>query len=871
MRKQLLTGGAFRSRLFTELLQPEAGPPSLEPDTRVGAWRVERLIARGGMSEVYLAHRDAEDFEQTVALKLIAADGEASEFVRSERRILGKLRHPAIATLIDGGELESGRVWFAMEYVDGEPIDAYVEARALDWRARLALVARLCDAVGHAHAHLLVHRDIKPSNVLVDAGGHPKLIDFGIAIASRGSDQAGRWLTPGYAAPEQLSGDPITTATDIFQLGRLLETLMLGAGAAPLPHPLVRADLDRIVARATQREPEARYGSAAELAADLGALQQHRPLPGQATARGHGLRLWRLRHPWAPWLALPLLLIVLASAILAQRSAAREAEEMAMALREEQVSTALGAFFVDLFDEPVASEAADGGISALLDRGQRRLLTRPDPAPEVQAALLHGLAQANARMERRAMAIELYEEAARLQRRERLVLPLAQTLAALAWMHGVGGDTARGEQLATEAAGLLTQDLRPGRDRYLALTALGQYHGDTFGFARATELLDQAVRVGRARYGSDSPELYRAQRLQATNLQNQWRVAEALPLTAELSRRCQRDFGADDARCIADDTHWQRMRALAGQTVEARAALGRLWQQRDGWEGSQRHYRSHALRFALADIDWIEGDYGAARRELLASFCDLSQAQGESGPHWISDRGALALLLLDMGAPRAALEVSSEAREAFSGALSGSFEHGFWAVRQAKVEQANGRISTDTEAAVRAAVPRMRETYGDRSYFAARAEHALALIEAERGNAAQALALIETAAMSEAQGLTYFHPQLLADLDALRARLSPAPADASRYQSQALSRLQQTFGNEHPLTAMAAVRRARAQHTAGETMDVAEVGRAMALLTSRQVADSPHLAEARALLGAEASALGVSAAAPLVLDPVACD
>jgi eukaryotic-like serine/threonine-protein kinase len=144
MPRNLLTGGVFRSKLFSELLDGQAAIPSLPPGTMISVWRIGRLLGRGGMSEVYLGERSAGDFAQTVAIKIIAADVDAAELLREERRILGRLRHPAIATLIDGGELESGSVWLAMEYVEGEPIDLHAETRGLDWTARIALVERLC-------------------------------------------------------------------------------------------------------------------------------------------------------------------------------------------------------------------------------------------------------------------------------------------------------------------------------------------------------------------------------------------------------------------------------------------------------------------------------------------------------------------------------------------------------------------------------------------------------------------------------------------------------------------------------------------------------------------------------------------------------
>ena len=208
---------------------------------KIGRWRVLRELGRGGMGVVYLAERADGQFEQRAALKLIRTGDDSAglrrRFLR-ERQILADLEHPNIARVLDGGIAEDGRPYFAMEYVDGEPLLQYVSARNCDARTRLKLFLEICEAVQFAHRRLVVHRDIKPSNVLVTSDGTVKLLDFGVATLlnpALSDDTQTRMhaFTPAYAAPEQLRGGLVTTAADIYALGVLLVRASLRRAALP--------------------------------------------------------------------------------------------------------------------------------------------------------------------------------------------------------------------------------------------------------------------------------------------------------------------------------------------------------------------------------------------------------------------------------------------------------------------------------------------------------------------------------------------------------------------------------------------------------------------------------------------------------------
>ena len=305
------------------------------PD-RVGPYRIVRELGSGGMGTVYLAVRDDDQhFHQRVALKLVpgalGADWKLRRFL-AERRILASLEHPHIARLYDGGTTPGGTPWFAMEYVEGEPLDRYCESHALTLEQRLRLFRDVCAAVRYAHAQGVVHRDLKPSNILVTAAGEAKLLDFGIAkLLDPGADgdapRTGtgmQLMTPEYAAPEQVRGREATPAADVYSLGLLLYALVVGerpyrtAGLTPaeiervvcdtdLPRPSkaarrakrrwrVDADLDTIVCHAMQKDPARRYPSAAELLEDLSRHAEGRPVVARPDSVAYRTRKLVVRH-----------------------------------------------------------------------------------------------------------------------------------------------------------------------------------------------------------------------------------------------------------------------------------------------------------------------------------------------------------------------------------------------------------------------------------------------------------------------------------------------------------------------------------------------------------------------------------------------
>jgi non-specific serine/threonine protein kinase/serine/threonine-protein kinase len=310
---------------------------------RLGPYELTAEIGVGGMGEVYRARRVDDEYQHEVAIKLVHA-GPGSSFVgsrlRAERQILASLQHPNIARLLDGGTTETGIPYLVMELIDGQLITDYCDEHRLDTTARLKLFLQVCSAVQYAHQRMVIHRDLKPGNILVTREGVPKLLDFGISkILEPGASTGGSTrpaehtiatlgiLTPQYASPEQLLGEPVTTASDVYSLGVLLYELLTGVRPYSLPDGItneqrlaaqgteprrpsavarerrLRGDLDRIVLMALRREPERRYGTAEQLADDVQRHLEHRPVTARPATASYVVSSFLRRHAFGATLS----------------------------------------------------------------------------------------------------------------------------------------------------------------------------------------------------------------------------------------------------------------------------------------------------------------------------------------------------------------------------------------------------------------------------------------------------------------------------------------------------------------------------------------------------------------------------------------
>jgi len=445
-------------------------------------WKLIRRLGGGGMGEVYLAER-SDDYSQRVAIKLVRPDLLSPVIrtrLRAERQILARLSHANIARLLDGGTTPDGIPYLVMEYIEGLPIDEYCDKHRLDIRARLALIRQVCAAVHSAHQNLVVHRDLKPSNFLVTEDGTPKLLDFGIAkmldvkqsshtLAMTQADV--RLMTPDHASPEQVRGEAITTASDVYVLGVLMYELLGGrrpfkikalhvaeieraiCGEMPLPpsvaldprrasnpHPGaehiaemrstnvrrlrrdLNGDLDNIVLMAMRKEPERRYSSADQLSADIGRHLSGEPVIARPDSWGYRSSKFVTRHAVAVSLsgAIAALLVVFAVGMYMQ--AQRIDRERAVAEQERERYEGVARFLVGLFKLSDPNEARGREITAkeILVRGAERVEREMKAQPQTQATMMETIGRVYLQLGRQDLARPQIEGS--LERRRKLFL-----------------------------------------------------------------------------------------------------------------------------------------------------------------------------------------------------------------------------------------------------------------------------------------------------------------------------------------------------------------------------------------------------------------------------------------------------------------
>src|SRR6056297_1803166 len=291
--------------MVSQSVQELGGSVMPDQGQSIGPWRILREIGRGGMGSVYLAERADQEYRREVAVKLIRGfpDGQSLERMRAERQILADLDHPNIAAMIDGGTTADGQPYLVMQYIDGDQLDVWCREQRPSRTRRLALMTRLCAAVEYAHRNLVIHRDLKPGNVLVVQGDQPMVLDFGIAKLSDAEasteepgevTRSGRYYTPGFSPPEQLSGASVTTLADVFSLGKLLDWLLRN-------HPAdedqrVPRELVAIIDQATAGRPDERYSSVAALRDDLERFEQGLPVAAAPARFGYRLGKFLRRH-----------------------------------------------------------------------------------------------------------------------------------------------------------------------------------------------------------------------------------------------------------------------------------------------------------------------------------------------------------------------------------------------------------------------------------------------------------------------------------------------------------------------------------------------------------------------------------------------
>lgn len=684
-----LSDPGFNNELAAALAETD----ELGPGSQIGPFRIDRAIAAGGMGAVYLARRIEGGFNQQVALKVVIGTHPNEDSLRQfarEREVLARLEHPGIARLIDGGTTERGRPWFAMEYVEGEAIDRYADRHRLSVDARIELFCQVCRALEYAHGRLVLHRDIKPSNVLVAPDGVVKLLDFGLGRIEESLDisdgevtqLSARWLTPEYASPEQLRGEPVTLQSEVYQLGTLLYRLLcstppfrmddtspmdlmrivcevtperpsrrwlsgareqlenaanFGTGPEPLARRL-QGDLDNIVLCALAKSPERRYLNVGELLADLERHFEHRPVHARAATRGYRLAkfLRRYRVPVATaasvfaLVSAALVVIAMQAGDLAvQRDAAERDSERARiaAAQAQRVSD----YLVQLFRaaSPTQSGGRDISVLDILHQGAEQI-DALDESPLVQAEMLKALALANRELLEFETADQLLARAQLLlqDNPDAAVHDLAEILVWRGRILHQNDQYELGEGYHRQALALLdasSPDPEVLKVRALALNHLGISSATLNRHPEAERELRESMRIFAEIGDSDSAMEV------ANNLAAFFAYAgnpeKAAPLFAEQLAHRRRTLGPDDPLTV------QSMRNLAATLmdsgdIETAEPLFVEVLERDSAIYGAESARAGATLYRLGRIALARGRHDLAVEQLSDALRLRSTARG---------------------------------------------------------------------------------------------------------------------------------------------------------------------------------------------------------------------------------------------------
>lgn len=689
---------------------PPAAAESLIGHT-VGRFRLVERVGEGGMGVVYRAER-TDGVQQSVAIKLVSSTlaGAAQQRFEREAHLLARLEHPAIARLIDAGIAES-RAWIAIEFVRGRRIDEYCAAERLSARQIVQLLLLLADAVGAAHRMLVVHSDIKPANVLVNSDGLPKLLDFGISTALReagaggGPDSPtlsiGRLFSPNYAAPEQISGGALTVATDVFGLGALAYRLLAGvppyAGASgPISYLLavtqrdvepasraalaagrtqpevraLRGDLDAVLSKALERNPQRRYATAADMQADLRRYLDNRPVVARPPSVAYRMGKFLRRNALVTGLSVLLIVSLLVGGVVAAvqgRQAALQAQQTALA---RDMAARRGEFLEDLLKsaDPRAGRR-DMSVAELLDSAAAALDDKLGGEPLVEASMLGLITDTDDGLGRYPQALAASDrQLALIRAHGGSALDLGRALTSRGEVLRELGQWPQAESVMREAVALL-RPLRAPPELAAALDLLGialehnhhereaettfleeieqESHGDAqlrrrlslpyyalgalyLNAGRDGEALSferKALKLARQSLPPDHPDLLAMQAQYASTLVSNHRPAEAEPLLREVIAQDTRVSGAGHKDTL--NTQWVLADDLIELHRDAEAAALALpaAQGLEALLGADNTYTLTAWQtYAIAECNSHEESVGlpiarrveAARRRLLA-------------------------------------------------------------------------------------------------------------------------------------------------------------------------------------------------------------------------------------------------------------
>ena len=660
---------------------------------RIGPHRLLREIGRGGMGTIYLAVRDDGQFQQEVAIKLVQGayggleSSAALNRFRRERQILADLHHPNIARLLDGGVTDQGLPYFVMEYIEGDVLTRYCEAHELSAAQRIELFRTICGAVQAAHRSLVVHCDLKPSNILVTAEGVPKLLDFGIArlldVRDDSADPltvAPRPMTPAYACPEQVRGQALTTASDVYSLGVVLYELLTGRRPYEIdglsgyeierviceqepdkPSVVSRrrlaGELDTIVLKALAKEPEQRYGSADQLAEDLKRHLEGLPVLARRPTLAYRSAKFLRRHRLGVAASL-LLLASLVGGIVSTAHQARVAEQRGRTAERELE------FLIDLFESADPEDSKFGTLTLrdMLDMGAESIGSELVDEPLAQAALKDAMGEVYRKLGDHDVAEALIVPALETRRRllDRGHADLATSL------HHLGSlrfDQARFEearQLLAEALAL-RESLEGGESLKVAdsVNDLALVMGRQGLFEQAEVLHRRALGIRRRLLGEPHLKV-------STSLNNlagiylaQGRLEEAEELYREVLDMRRQLLGDEHPRVATSLNNLARMLARRKHYEESKTLYLEALDLRRKLLG--RHHRVAETLNNLGVTCYRMKDYDQARTFFSEALAIYREQLGEDHPQVAEAMDSLAATLLKLDRDRDAEALLREA------------------------------------------------------------------------------------------------------------------------------------------------------------------------------------------------------------------
>ncbi|MEP0547418.1 MAG: serine/threonine-protein kinase [Rhodothermales bacterium] len=825
--------------------------------SEVGPYRVLRMLGQGGMGAVYLAERADGAFAQTVALKLVRpglAPDLTTRFL-AERRILARLEHPNIARLIDGGVTADGRPWLAMEYAAGEPITDYCDRKQLSVNERLALFEEVCEAVTFAHRNLVVHRDLKPSNILVaesGSGSTVKLLDFGIAKLMEDDDAFAvaetrtgmRVMTPEYAAPEQVRGEPVSTATDVYALGVLLYELLTGrrpyrlasrvrheverailedeptrpstAVGEPLPETertttpdtlsqarradtaalrrRLSGDLDQIVLTALRKEPDRRYGSAEAFADDVRRHLHGQPVKAQPDTAGYRARKFVRRHRGSV-AAAALVFVALAAGLgtalwQADRAEAEAVRAQTEAAKAREVTT----FLIDLFETNNPNESRGDAIPVrdVLERGAVRVLEDLDGEPDVQAALLSAIGEVYRKLGNYERADSLLRIAVASRRTLAASDPdvrrgLGESLLYLGSVRREEGAYAEALTLVREADSLTTLVLGPRHPTTLAvrneLAMVLQQNGQP---DQAAALLREIIAVGEEELDPDGDELATYRVNLGGMLAEVGELDEARPPLEQGIRTFRTVFGPDDPRTVAATSSLAYVLKSTGAFNEAEEAYRQVIASLAVSYGP-KHPAVSFVTNNLASLLKERGEYDEADSLYTRAVTNIREAMGPEHPAVLVlefNRADLARRRGDLDAAETGHRAVLEARQRVLGPDHPDVAGSYYEIAQLHLarEDAEG-----AEPLLRQAIAIYEPQMGTDNVATAEAYRALGELLSRRGSYAEADPLLLSAheTFLLKRGRDHEETREAASTLSTHYRRWNKPEDAARYQPMA--------------------------------------------------------------------------------------